>query len=73
MYNPYSFNFASLLTVLPQSVIPLPCWACMIVSQSFSNMSKAVVLTIVVKVLGMLQHTDIERLLFSLAVKMPNF
>ena len=42
---------------------------------------KAIVFTIAVKVLGMLQHTnplielevDIERLLFSLAVKMPNF
>ena len=48
-------------------------------SQSFS---KAVVLTIAVKDLGMLQHTNplfhwievyTERLLFSLAVKMPNF
>ena len=45
------------------------------------SFSKAFVLTIAVKVLGMLQHSnpltelevDIERLLFSLAVKMPNF
>ena len=65
-YNPYSANLAG---VHDRSHVP---------SQSFS---KAAVLTIAVKVLGMLQHTksplielevDIKRLLFSLAVKMLN-
>ena len=65
----------------PQIIIPIQLTLLGMhdLSQSFS---KAVVLKIAVNVLGMLQHTnplslnleiDIERLLFSLAVKMPNF
>ena len=65
----------------PQIIIPIQLTLLGMhgLSQSFS---KAVVHTIAVKVLGMLQHTnpflielevDIERLWFSLAVKMPNF
>ena len=49
---------------------------------TYHSLSKAIVLTIAVKVLGMLHYTlipshciqvDIERLLFSLAVKLHNF
>ena len=59
-YNPYSAKLAGHALLLTSYVL----------SQSFS---KPVFLTIAVNVLGMLQHTDIERLYFSLAVKMPNF
>ena len=68
---------------LPQTIIPiqLTLLACIIAHMSFSI---AAVLTIAVKVLGMHQHTnplslnwswywEFERLLFSLAVKIPNF
>ena len=65
-YNPYSANLAGMHH---RSHVP---------SQSFS---KAVVLTIAVKILGMLQHTYPSHwitswyweTLFSLAVKIPNF
>ena len=83
---PFSGNFvrhASLLTCMsyPQTIIPIQLTLLGMhgLSQSFS---KSVVLTIAVKVLGILLHTksplielevDIEGLLFSLAVKMPNF
>ena len=85
-YNPYSGNFASLLTCPTTESNPYSANLASVhhrshvPSQSFFNII-AVVLTIAVKVFGMLQHTnpfslievDIERLLFSLAVKMPNF
>ena len=64
-YNPYSGNFAwhHRPHGQPQTIIPIQ------------------LTLLAVKVLGMLQHTnpyhwievDIERLLFSLAVKMPHF
>ena len=60
-YNPYSVNFASLLTVLPQTIIPIQLTLLRVHHRSHvpsQSFSKAVVLTIAVKVLGMLQHTN---------------
>ena len=64
-------------TIIPIQLTLLGMHRCShVLSQS---VSKAVVLTIAVKVLGMLQHTPLIELkltlrdLFSLAIKMPNF
>ena len=83
-YNPYSGNFASLLTCPTTDNNPYSGNLASVHHRSHvpsQRISKAVVLIIAVKVLGMLQHTNplslnwswYWEILFSLAVKMPNF
>ena len=60
-YYPYSVNFASLLTVLPQTIIPIQLTLLGVHHRSHhpsQSFSKAIVFTIAVTVLGMLQHTN---------------